>query len=105
VAFSAAYNNGNNTGIFMGDGGPLTTVIKFGDSLFGSTVGNLGMGRFALDPGGNGNLAFWYQLADGRTGIALASPVPEPPTWAMLVAVAAAAACVSLRRRHSASAP
>ena len=80
VAFSGNYGNGSGEGIFTGNGGPLTTVIKTGDSLFDSTVASLSFTRFGLDPDGSGNLAFSYSLADGRSGIAMATPVIEPGT-------------------------
>jgi uncharacterized membrane protein len=81
VAFLGLYAGGH--GIFTGSGGTLDTVIKTGDSLFGSTVTGLGFDRFGLDRDGSGNLAFGYTLADGRSGVAIAS-VPEARAWLML---------------------
>jgi hypothetical protein len=62
-------------GIFTGSGGPLTSVIGFGDPLFGSTVTTFFQfdtyyeRDFAIDPNGDGTLAFRYALADGRTAL------------------------------------
>jgi formylglycine-generating enzyme required for sulfatase activity len=71
------------TGIFTGSGGDVTTVIKTGDPLFGSTIAEgsinyLYLGRFGFDPEGTGKIVFYYELADGRKGIALATPIPDP---------------------------
>jgi hypothetical protein len=46
-------------------------VIQTGDALFGSSVTNVDLGRFALND--CFQLAFEYTLQDGRTGIAVAS--------------------------------
>jgi hypothetical protein len=97
AAFRGLYSGGD--GIFVGDGGPITTVIKTGDSLFGSTVLGVGMGRFGLDPFGSGNLAFAYALTDGRLGIAVASPVPEPNTLVLSCISAFAVVLVTWKQR------
>ena len=71
VAFSATKAAGRD-GIFVersSDSHP-EAVIETGDPLFGSTVVALSIGRFSLND--SGWIAFRYQLADGRTGIALA---------------------------------
>lgn len=73
-------------GIFVGNGGPLTTVINTGDALFGSTLASFLAGpivsipKLALDAGGSANIAFVYTLSNGRQGLAVASLVPEPNT-------------------------
>jgi hypothetical protein len=78
VAFFGTYT-GNRRGIFVGDGASLTTVLKSGDQLFGQTHSNVFPStRVGLDPHGSGNVVFSYQLANGVTGIAMATPVPEP---------------------------
>jgi hypothetical protein len=61
------------TGIFMeaSGGQSLIPVIRPGDTLFGSTVTAVDLGRFALND--RFELAFQYSLADGRSGIAIAS--------------------------------
>jgi hypothetical protein len=68
VAFVGNY--GSQHAIFVGDGGPLTTVIRKGDVLFGSTINSIVFDKFGFDP--SGNLAFTYTLVNGRTGVALA---------------------------------
>jgi len=97
VAFLGSYSNEDGTlrgeSLFVGDGGPLETVIATGDALFGSPVTSLfvgfpgpgnELGSIGFDPDGSGKLAFRYELADGRVGIALASIVPEACTFAMI---------------------
>jgi hypothetical protein len=73
VAFFATETVGRD-GIFVeptGSSNPVP-VIETGDPLFGSTVVALSIGRFSLNDGGW--ITFRYELADGRTGIAVASP-------------------------------
>ena len=67
-------NYSYSAGLYTGSGGPLTTVIKRGDPLFGSSVLELGIGRFGLDDDGSGKIAFYYVLNDLRRGIAIATP-------------------------------
>jgi len=61
------------TGIFLGVSGgeSLIPVIRPGDPLFGSTVTQVNLGRFALND--RFQMAFEYTLTDGRSGIAVAS--------------------------------
>ena len=61
------------TGIFLevSGGRSLIPVIRPGDTLFGSTVSTVDLGRFALND--RFELAFQYSLQDGRSGIAIAS--------------------------------
>lgn len=98
VAFSGSYNEidefgnitGEGAGIFIGSGGPLTSVIQAGDPLFGSTLTDFyaphfgAASTFVFDPEGSGNVGFLYSLADGRFGVALATPVPEPTIIGLL---------------------
>lgn len=72
IAFSAFKANGAQ-GIFVeftGGASPVA-VLQTGDSLFGSTVTAVSVGRFAFNE--HFWLAFEYELADGRSGIAVAS--------------------------------
>lgn len=78
VAF-VGVNNSGSAGIYTGSGGPLASVIKGGDPLFGSTVLSLSLGTFGIDADGSGKIAFYYELSNGRRGIALASPSPVLP--------------------------
>ncbi|MGY6277897.1 DUF7453 family protein [Methylomonas sp. MgM2] len=61
------------TGIFlkMPEGNALIPIIQPGDSLFGSTVIAVDLGRFALND--RFEAVFQYALTDGRTGIAIAA--------------------------------
>src|SRR5262249_28795943 len=85
VAFKGIHGSGS--GIYVGNGAALTTVIETGDVLFGQPVTNLLFAEpdthFGFDPYGSGNLAFRYTLANGVSGVAMASPVPEPSTFAL----------------------
>jgi hypothetical protein len=72
VAFSADEASGAR-GMFVelsGGASPLA-VLQTGDSLFGSTVTSVSVGRFALSD--SLRLVFEYELQDGRSGIAVAS--------------------------------
>jgi len=72
VAFSAIEATGAQ-GIFVeltGGASPIA-VLQTGDSLFGSTVTAVSLGRFAFND--HFRLAFEYELEDGRSGIAVAS--------------------------------
>ena len=75
VAFFGNYSGG--FGLYLESGGSLSAVLNTGDALFGSTVSSLNNGRFGYD---NNAIAFQYTLADGRSGIAVATvaSVPEP---------------------------
>jgi len=83
VAFLAALDTGP-IGIFTGPDPLADAVVNVGDSLFDSTVVDILMGAESLND--RGQIAFRYQLADGRTGIALADPlaIPEAGTLALL---------------------
>jgi hypothetical protein len=99
AAFRGTYTGGLQ-GIFIGSGGPLTTVVKSGDSLFGSTVQSLVLGGSALDAGGNGNLAFQYALANGRSGVAIATAVvPETSPFLIWSAIILGTIVYGGRRR------
>ncbi len=72
IAFSALEANGDQD-IFVELTGKdlLTPLIRTGDPLFSSTVAALAVGRFAFND--HLQLAFEYELQDGRSGIAVAS--------------------------------
>jgi hypothetical protein len=95
VAFLSSYNAGNGYGIFTMTDNVLQTIVKKGDPLFGSTVADLWFSTAGLDPDGSGNIAFVYDLSDGRRGIAMAI-VPEP---SCLVIMAAIGFCIIGRKR------
>ena len=72
IAFSTFESNGGQ-GIFVeltGRASPVA-VLQTGDPLFGSIVTAVSVGRFAFND--HFRLAFEYELADGRSGIAVAS--------------------------------
>ena len=92
VAFNAALDAGGG-GVFIGDGTMTSAVIQAGDSLFGSTVTGAGVTPYGLND--SGQVAFAFTLANGTTGIAVATPVPEPSA-ALLLALSLG---LSLARR------
>ena len=92
VAFGAALDAGGG-GVFIGDGTVTSKVIGAGDPLFGSIVTGAGVSPHSLND--SGQVAFYYELANGTTGIAIANPVPEP-TPALLLALSGG---LSLTRR------
>jgi hypothetical protein len=60
-------------GIYTGPDPAADEVITFGDPLFGSTLVNIP--NSGEGPNDAGQIVFSYSLADGRRGIALATPV------------------------------
>jgi hypothetical protein len=72
IAFFATETIGRD-GIFIepAAGSDPIPVIETGDPLFGSTVVAFTIGRFCLNDAGS--ITFRYLLADGRSGIAVAS--------------------------------
>jgi hypothetical protein len=83
VAFSAKLASSGALGIFTGNDPIADRVVMAGDLLDGSSIESIVMGRNGLND--QGQIAFWAQLADGRQGIFVAAPVPEPGTIAMCV--------------------
>ena len=81
VAFLGRLDAGG-VGIYLGDGSEPTEVISYGDPLFGSTVTSLSMSPTSLND--DGQVAFYYGLANGTTGIAVANPIPEPSSAFLL---------------------
>jgi len=75
VAFFASPNPATNNpgGIFLevSGGHSLIPVIRPGDKLFGSTAVAVDLGRFALNE--RFQMAFFYTLEDGRSGVGIAS--------------------------------
>jgi hypothetical protein len=96
VAFLGFLDNGG-LGIFTGANPVGDKVIGRGDLLFGSTVTALGFYRGLND---NDQLAFSYELANGRTGVAIANltPIPEPSTLILTCAAGIGVACAGRRR-------
>ena len=80
-------------GLFTGDGVTTNEIIGTGDPLFGSLITGFGISPTALND--SGQLAFYYSLANGTSGIALATPTPEPASSLLL----ALALGLSLTRR------
>lgn len=79
VAFRGYLDTGER-GIYVGPNPVADKVIQQGDPLFGSTATSV---LFLRGLNNNNQIAFYFELADGRSGIAtarlnLATPVPTP---------------------------
>jgi hypothetical protein len=81
VAFMAALKSGG-FGIFTGSNSSTGKVITSGDQLFGSSV--TFVSTFSQSINNSGQIAFYASLADGRSGVYVASPVPEASTLVLL---------------------
>ena len=97
VAFAATMSGGGQT-IFTGNGTTANPVIQTGTPLSGSTVQSLALGAFAFND--LGQVAFAAQLADGRQGVYVATPVPEPAGVLTIAAAGLALAGAIRRGRH-----
>lgn len=95
--------NDDNRGIYFYDSAGLTELVREGKTLLESEITDLGFisnGNNIGDSGSglnnHGQVAFKFTLADGREGIAIATPVPEPS--ALLLGLVAAGGFVLQRR-------
>jgi uncharacterized protein (TIGR03437 family) len=77
VAYARITGPGSSTtGVYIGPDPAADKVIAVGDSLFGSRLGSIdgpgkGNGRYFND---RGQIAFYYTLANGERGVAVATP-------------------------------
>ena len=82
VAFLGGLDSTGQAGIFTGPDATTDKVILTGETLFGSTLTSLASSGVEhpgiIDLNDSGQIAFHYQLADGRQGIAVGTPIPEP---------------------------
>jgi hypothetical protein len=85
VAFGAKLSaaGGGGNGIFIGGDSVADKVIKTGDPLFGSTLSHFLFGGGGISDDGQ-HLAFAYELANGESGVAVAT-LPEPSALLILV--------------------
>ena len=78
-AFRGGLDNGR-VGVFTGPDPVADKVIASNEPLFGSTLVGVIPGTSqhsgAIDINDSGQIAFHYELADGRQGIAVATPTP-----------------------------
>lgn len=85
IAFWSALDDGGS-GIFSS----IEPVIEVGDMLCGSSVTRLNLNDFGEELGNlalndPGQIVFHFELSDGRQGIVVASPIPEPTAAGLLV--------------------
>ena len=72
-----------------GDSGPAVTQIV--DLLAGGSIARLvaGNGNPRIELNDRSQVLFWANLTDGRDGLFLTSPIPEPAlVWTFLAGVA-----------------
>ena len=93
IAFAAGF--GGVGGIYTGTSPATDFVIRVGDPLFGSTLTGYSFGSDGLND--LGQVAFYYALANGRSGIAIATPVPEPGSVALAATALVALGVLSRR--------
>jgi hypothetical protein len=98
TVMSGFYGGLSHLGIFVHKNGSLSTLITDGDMLFGSSVTGVTIARGGLDPDGSGRITFSYGLANGRSGIAVAIPVPEPSTTVTMIAMLCCGLLIRSRR-------
>ena len=105
MAFFASTNDGQSqrgAGIFAYsslDG--LTSVIREGEDLFGSVAVTLRMATAQNSLNDSGQVAFYFELADGRRGIAVTA-VPEPAGAVVIGVLGGIVELVRRRRRYAA---
>lgn len=98
VAFSAALAS-NRSAVFVAHS-PPSVVIQSGDALLNSTVAmdDTATAVYANSFNNRGQIAFVATLANGVTGVFVATPVPEPGTAAVALSLLASLAAARARR-------
>jgi hypothetical protein len=101
MAFQARPAGGTTAdAILIGPNPATDTVIKAGDPLDGSTVLFLALSQTALNDAGQ--IVFTADLADGRRGVYVFTPVPEPGAMLAVAGLGLIAAAACRRRLASA---
>ncbi|TWU22760.1 DUF7453 family protein [Bythopirellula polymerisocia] len=106
VVFSASSIGSTiNGGIYLHDDSlGLIPLAQVGDPFLGSTISQVGFssgGHFGDEQSGlneRGQVAYTFSLLDGRSGIALWSPIPEPSSEVLLYLSAMALSIRRLKR-------
>ena len=98
LTFTADLDAGGRDLYVLPPGGLLTRLIGTGDPLDGSTITGFAFPSNTSALNDAGQIAFVANLADGRQGVFVATPVPEPTSLAFLGACGVAA-FVHRRRR------
>lgn len=95
---SVGLNSGPGIFLYDDDRG-LLKVAREGDNFLGSTIAGLSFVTGSDNPSSlnnHGQVAYRFELADGRLGIAIATVVPEPSAFLLSLL----AACMLLQRRR-----
>lgn len=108
--FESLMGNGvEGSGLFYYDQAQgLSRIVGLGDAVRGSTVADFSYARGVLQGGHyadgfneSGQFTYGFTLTDGRSGVAIWNPVPEPSmVWTMLVSVLALARLIRASCRH-----
>ena len=97
--------NNNGELVFLGaaeqpDGGvfdgPIPSDVAIGQDLFGSPIDTLNWGTESIND--EGQIAFWYDLANGNHGIAVATPVSVPEPRGVVTVALSAMLLLSIRQ-------
>jgi len=100
VALQGSDSTFANYGIYVGDGVKTQTIVRVGQSLFGKTVKDFGLGRDAIND--DGQITFSVLFTDNTSAVVITtgvSAVPEPGTAVMLSL--GGVACLAIRRRRA----
>jgi|APTNR8051073442_1049403.scaffolds.fasta_scaffold09924_3 hypothetical protein len=81
IAFTA-YRDGVGTGIYTGSRPGPDTVLQHDAKLFDSYLYQVYLSTQALNDAGQ--IAFFYELENGRTGIGVVGPMPRRPVLSLL---------------------
>ena len=77
IAFTA-FRDGTGTGLYSGPRPGPDTILAHGTTLFGADLELVQLSPASLNEAGQ--IAFYYELADGTSGIGVASPASRRPS-------------------------
>lgn len=77
IAFTA-FREGNGPGLYSGPKPGPDTILAHGNRLFGAALEQVQVSPASLND--SGQIAFYYELADGTSGIGVAAPTSRRPS-------------------------